>query len=818
MRRLLWSPHELGLRRRRDGTATRRLLVPAAFAAITTAAIALGAVVGAAGPASAGDDERPARRVLVFSIPFVSWGDLDTYEAPNLEGFLDDAAIAGLTTRSERRVTKLADGYLTLSAGTRSVGDPSTDGDALGVREQFGDSDAGAVYFTRSGRRVSNGIVSLALPRVAEVNRSLLYDAELGALGIALRDAGVARAVIANGDGEQPDTPPSPVTSRYKRQAALALIDARGRLPGGKVDGELLADDPDMPFSKKLDLDAVEDAFVNSWKGRTTVLVEASDLARADRYRGYASPTRREVLTGQAIHASDALFARLLEHVDLERDAVFVVGPAHATRQITLTVLGIRAPGMEAGLLRSATTRRSGFVQLVDVAPTILDVQGIDRPTSMEGRPVEVGKQGGSAADRRSLLVEADAAAQFRDLRVGEIQTAAVVFAAALALWAFLVFRRSVASRWRDWLGVASFCVLAFLPATFLLRIFPLYEWGFVPYWALLVAISGALGAAYLRISRDHYLDGLLVALLVPIVLLIIDVLIGTPLQFNSALGYSPTVAGRFTGFSNPAYALVAASTVIAAPLLAHRMGDRGRAASTAGPGGDVARDVEQWRRRGVWTGIALMGVVIVIDGAPFWGSDVGGILSMVPAFAVTAVLLLGWRVRWRTVGWCVVGLVVAIGAFTALDMARPPDRRTHLGRLVERVEDRGIGDFVVVVQRKLADNLGSLRQSVWGFILPIALALALWLVFRARHRLVALREAIPEVQIAGIGLAIVAALGWALNDSGIAIPGVMLTVAMAALVWLLVRTDPDRSPRAAGSKKAPPAKASKRSSAGARA
>ena len=796
MRRLLWSPHELGLRRRRDGTATRRLLVPAAFAAITTAALTLGAVVGAAGPASAGDDERPARRVLVFSIPFVSWGDLDTYEAPNLERFLDGAAIAGLTTRSERRATKLADGYLTLSAGTRAVGDPSTDGDALGVREPFGDSDAGQVYFTRSGRRVSSGIVSLALPRVAEVNRSLLYDAELGALGIALRDAGVNRAVITNGDGEEPDTPPSSVTSTYKRQAALALIDARGRLPDGKVDGELLANDPDMPFGKKLVLDAVEDAFAASWKGRTTVLVEASDLARADRYRGYASPTRREVLTGQAIHTSDALFGRLLEHVDLERDAVFVVGPAHATREITLTVLGIRAPGIEPGLLRSATTRRSGFVQLVDVAPTILDVQGIDRPTSMEGRPVEVGKQGGSAADRRSLLVEADTAAQFRDLRVGEIQTAAVVFAAALALWAFLVFRRSVASRWRDWLGVASFCVLAFLPATFLLRIFPLYEWGFVPYWALLVAISGALGAAYLRIGRDRYLDGLLVALLVPIVLLLVDVLIGTPLQFNSALGYSPTVAGRFTGFSNPAYALVAASTVIAAPLLAHRIGGR----------------------RGVWTGIALMGVVIVVDGAPFWGSDVGGILSMVPAFAVTAVLLLGWRVRWRTIGWCVVGLVVAIAAFTALDMARPPDRRTHLGRLVERVEDRGIGDFVVVVQRKLADNLGSLRQSVWGFILPIALALALWLVFRARHRLVALRDAIPEVQIAGIGLAIVAALGWALNDSGIAIPGVMLTVAMAALLWLLVRTDPDRRTRAAGSKKATPAKASKRSSAGARA
>ncbi len=773
-----------------------RRLVPAALAVVTIAGAALGALLGAAAPAAAGDSDRPTRRVLIFSLPYVSWGDLDTYEAPNLERFLDRAAIAGLTTRSERRTTKLADGYLTLSAGTRSVGDPATDGDALGVREPFGDSQAGQVYFTRTGRRVSNGIVSLALPRIADVNRSLLYDAELGALGIALRDAGVDRAVITNGDGEQPDTPPSPVTSNYKRQAALALIDARGRLPGGTVDASLLTDDPERPFGKRLDIDAVEAAFVASWNDRSTVLVEASDLARADRYRGYASPSRREVLTGQAIHSSDALFGRLLRHVDLRRDAVLVVGPAHPTRQITLTVLGIRAPGTEPGLLRSATTRRSGFVQLVDVAPTVLDLLDIDPPTSMEGRPVEVGKEGGSAADRRELIVDADEAAQFRDLRVGEIQTASVVFAAALALWTFLVFRRSVARRWRDWLGVASLCVLAFLPVTFLLRLFPLHDWGFVPYWALLVVISGALGALYLRLGRDRYLDGLLAALAFPIVLLVVDALVGAPLQFNSALGYSPTVAGRFTGFSNPAYALVAASTVLAAPLLAHRIGGR----------------------RGVWSAIALMGVVVVVDGAPFWGSDVGGILSMVPAFVVTAVLLLGWRVRWRTVAWSVVGLVVALAAFTALDMARPPERRTHLGRLVERIDDRGIGDFVVIVQRKLADNLGSLRQSVWGFVLPIALALGIWLFLRARDRLRRVVDDVPEARIAGVGLAIVGLLGWALNDSGIAIPGVMLTVAMASLVWLLVRTDADRGGTGTSRTGAPPARASTRARAGARA
>ena len=167
----------------------------------------------------------------------------------------------------------------------------------------------------------------------------------------------------------------------------------------------------------------------------------------------------------------------------------------------------------------------------------------------------------------------------------------------------------------------------------------------------------------------------------------------------------------------------------------------------------------------------------------------------MVPAFAVTSVLLLGWRVRWRTVAWSAVGLVVAVAGFTALDMARPPDSRTHLGRLVERVNDRGIGDLVVVLQRKLGDNLGSLRTSVWGLVLPITLILVYWLVKRAPARLRAVDVAVPEGRIGGIGLAIVAVLGYALNDSGVAIPGVMLVIAIAAFVWLLVRFEPGTLP-----------------------
>ena len=229
----------------------------------------------------------------------------------------------------------------------------------------------------------------LGLEALVQENADGLYDPTIGALGDTLEQAKVPRAVIANGDGAQPvvDDPLQPSTSAprsTRRWAATAAC-----LPAS-VSDDLLEPDPHAPFGLRTDNDAAYRAFSDAWQQGGVVLVEGSDLLRADLYSDFLTDDQARVQKQAALHRVDELVGRMLADVDPAHDAVFVVSPASPRRGSGLAVTGIRAPGVAPEFLRSATSRRNGFVYVIDIAPTILDLLGIDVPKEMEGRAMEV--------------------------------------------------------------------------------------------------------------------------------------------------------------------------------------------------------------------------------------------------------------------------------------------------------------------------------------------------------------------------------------------------------------------------------------------
>jgi hypothetical protein len=726
--------------------------------------VAFGVVVVAAIPAHASAPHRaPAQRVLALSLPDVVWSDLTARHLPNLEALFAESAIANMSTRAPSLRSDVVSGYVTLGAGDKATsGKRPDDGAAYGAREELEGVPADELFARRTGVHVDAGLVHLGVPGLVAANESSLWRARLGALGDALRQAGFDRGVIANGDGTEAGEVSVP-----RRAAVAALMGSDGTVPSGSVSDGLLRRDADAPFGVRLDQDAVLDSFRRAWTDRSVVLVEASDLVRADAYASRQQPVERDASLDRALADTDRLVGALLGHVDRATDAVVVVGPAPSRARGGLTVAALRAPGVPAGLMRSGTTQRAGYVQLMDVAPTILDVVGIERPATMRGRPFTVVASSASAEALRAELVDGSEAARFRGEILVPVAIAFTVLVAGLLLVAAigLVGRgamRSRGTRLLPWLALAT---LGYVAAVYLARLLPFHRSGIAAFWVFLGAVALAFAAVTWWVSRRRPLDALLGGLAALVALLVGDVVLGSHLQFDSGFGFSPEVAGRFIGFGNVSYAVLASASVLLAGLLAHRVRGRG----------------------GVALAVAVLGIAVVADGAPFWGADVGGVLTMVPAFALAAVLLFRIRVRLRTV-LLLAGITLgALSVATVVDLSRPAGERTHLARLVEQVSGEGSSALTTVLHRKLEMSLATLSSSQWRPMVPLVLAFVALLVWgpgRVYERLLA---RIPQLAAVLAGLAVVATLGFALNDQGIVVPAVMLGILAPSLALLAV-------------------------------
>jgi hypothetical protein len=660
--------------------------------------------------------------------------------------------------------------YLTISAGTRAASDPLVDGQQLALGEQAGGSSAGEIFERRTGVRPDGSYVALAWPTLERVNAREPYDAELGLLTDTLAEADLGVEAIGNADGTDS------VGTSYERQVGLAATTGDGVIPAGELDTDLLVRDPSRAFGLRLDIDQVDQRFRTAWETPADrdgglVIVEASDLARSMRYRDRVDEQRYQELRSQALADTDDLVARLLEQVDPERDAVMLLAPYNLPGDRDLTVSAVRAPGVDPGYMRSASTQRSGFLTLVDVAPTVLDLLGVDRPVEMEGRPAEMLASGHSLDRRVDRLVTLNEASRFREQLLFPTTLAVVLVLGLICATAIVVLSRGDAPRTRRVVAFAAVADLAVLPMSFLARGFPLedlgagFYWAFIVVGALVVATALTLLAARLTRPRLALTAVLALVLLVPI----LDVLTGSRLSLSAAFGYSPTGNSRLYGISNYSFGMVAAAACLLAAFVAARW-----------PG-----------RRGEVVSIGLLVAVLVVIGAPTFGSDVGGIIAFTPTILVFSVMVTGYRVRLRTVVLGVLATVAAVTAFGLVDLARPEGERAHLGRLFERVGNEGLEPLLSIMERKALANLGVTTSSFWVAVIPVAVAFLIFLARFPTRPMTELYARIPPLR-AGVWAAIVAAfLGSAVNDSGAIVGGVTLFVLVLGLVWLALDVMP---------------------------
>lgn len=721
----------------------------------------LGAAVVAAtalGGCGAGDVEPAgsADRVLVVALPGVTWDDVAAGQLPTLEALASDSGIGDISTRIGRRAATDAEAYLTMGAGTRAVA-PETDPElALDPDEEVAGATAKELQQDRLGEVVP-GIAYLAIDDAIEVNGRSPYRAEPGLLGDALAEADVARAVVGNADvvgGEASEgSADGDIGAGRRRGAAAVVVDGDGSVPGGRVGRSLIEEDATLPAGRRLDHDAVLEAFDAAWGAhrRVVTVVEASDLR--------AAPDAPSGDRGRALASSDALLADLLERTDPERDAVLVVAP---TAPATLGVVALRAPGVDGGLLRSASTGRAGYVHLADVAPTVLALLGIEPPTDIEGRPIEVSTSGD---DRLDLLRSRQADAAVRSDLLPYALPALALAVAAVALPSLARVRRG--ERVARGAALAAQAILGVLAGTFVLGAPALAGGPGALQISVVVGIGLATAGAAALIDRARARAGVLVGPLAIVAVIAVDVLTGAHLQLNTIFGYSVSVAGRYRGIGNLAFALLAPAALCAA-VAAH----------------------DRWGRGSLPCASAGLAAVVLLEGLPQLGADVGGTLAMVPAFGLALTVLHGRTLRWWLVaGWLLAGAAV-VAVLGAIDANQSASSETHLARALGNLADGRLDLVAATLERRLEASFGSPLVLV---ALVVVLAAAALLARSALRRrgiegpVVRLARRPDGDRALAVGLGVLAVVGLVANDSTVAVPATMLLVIAP---FLVIRTE----------------------------
>ena len=738
-----------------------------------TAVAILGAAIAAvvASGCSAERDELPSvDRVVIVAIPEVQWSDLTGDELEHLPQLLESSAVANLSTRIADRNADRSDGYLTIGAGTRSIG---ANGYAFGRDETLGRDTVAAIVDRRTGTAPVLAISHIDIASLSEDNRGSEFGGRVGRLGTELERAGIATAVVGNADLGGPIT--ADLMQVADRAAALALMNDRGEI-GGAVGPDLLVADPAAPFGARLDEGRVFEAFDAVWNPneRAAVLVECSDLVRARAEAAAAEPGRAREQRATALAACDATIGELMRRQG-DRDAIVIVSPTTSARATGLGVVAVAAAGVDGGYLQSASTRRAGYLQLSDVGPTVLDLLGLDVPSAMEGNRAWISDGDPRVTSRIERLRGETADAATRESLIPGATATLVVITVVLALLALVEWRLRLIGRRR--LVAASFGLVGGLAGTYL----PALVGGaddavVVGFPVAISAIATSFVGAWLsqRFSPETAVAAVLGAF---VTLFVVDLLSGARLQFNTLFGYSAAVAGRFAGLGNLAFALFSAAVLVAAVVIGTGTGAR---------------------RVGI-AGALLVGAV-VIEGMPMWGGDVGGVLAMVPAFLAVYTMLSGREVRWWHPALWGIAAVGSVLAFALVDLLRPEELRTHLGRYLDEVRTDGWSSLLTTVGRRLEAGLGGARVAIWTLLVVAALLVVEFVMIRRLRAAEKRRAESPAVRALAVGVAILAVVSLVTNDSGLAAPLTMMAIVVPAAVVLFVgRHDAAASDRPIG-------------------
>jgi hypothetical protein len=479
-----------------------------------------------------------------------------------------------------------------------------------------------------------------------------------------------------------------------------------------------------------------------------------------------------------AVARADALLARLVA-ARPERSLIVVAGVSDTGPSSRLHVAFAEGEGWNGGWLTSAGTGRDGYLELVDLAPTVLSALGRPSPerlfagrtaTPVPGRPADLADavRGDHDADRRAVAQRGVARQFFTVLAILQF----VLFLLVVPLMVRArrhAGPRGPASPPRALIAAVEIALIAAglaIPAALLADAAPWWRadrpaLAFAGVTALLMALGTAAVRSSPRYRRTLWPLGAVAA--IGAVVVGVDLLTGAQLQLNGVAGYSAVQGGRYAGVGSVGLGVLVAGVLVLAGCLA------------------------QWLRK-PWRPVIVVllgGAAVIVVGSPYLGADPIGAIAVTAGVCVAAAVSAGgWLTLARVVWAAVAGLAVTIG-FAVMDLRRPPLERGTLGRVLSALADGTAGP---ALQRAATANGQSLVDSPLTVLAVVGVAMMLFCQFSPWGGLNRLFGLHPALRAAGAGTSVATLTAGVLGSSALTVVGAAAAAAVPTAVLTTLR------------------------------
>ncbi len=748
------------------------------------AAVLLGALLMAPVPAVAATPD--AHTVVVVLAPYLTWDDIMGGEMPHAEALAASGTVGDLNIRSSIRYgTRLEPTHvaLAMSAGSPMAYDAAAP-TAYATSAMSGSSTAAEVYRRVMGVPVGSAdIVYLGLPRILRQIESRELDAIPGALGQMVENAGGSTAAIGNSDGGV--AAGEPIRSR---PAAVLAMNASGLVRWGDVSLAMTAVDVEAPYGIRTDVQRVRTEYRQVLRqmavasGPGLVVIDTGDGERAHRYASDATPEVAERHRLEAARTVDEIIGLVLEELPAD-GAVMLVSNGQARPDVGpvgLAPVVVGGGGFSGGLIASPSTHRPGLMTDLDVAATVLDMMGLERPVSVRGNAVGQTMLGSDLPGRVEHLKAMNATAVSVDTVRLSVQTGYIAVTVLTLIACALLLGRMRRSR-ESWGHRAE---TAFRHVIMLLLSMPVSAtlmYVLVPYpsspEAVVLLFAGVTIAVWAVLSLLERLLGSAIALSVAGLgtagVLLLDQLLGAPLSFSGLFSYSPLLGARYYGIGNEGASIVVGATLAGLALLV-----------------DARRDRPWIHHVRAWAPAVIGLAIVFITAAPFLGANIGVIAWGTAAFGIMWLYLNG---RKMTPGWFILGIVIVMAfvvAFSLYDLAGS-GAQTHLGRAWESADSGGLIELWRIIVRKAETNWRVLRATNWSILMIAILGFLAYMRWRPHGVFAETLQMYPAFAVAMSAALWGSLVGYFTEDSGIVIPALVMLYITASLLHLMLSSPP---------------------------